>query len=225
MYALLGQVDLSNSLQRMWDNTIEVLPKIILFLIILIVGFLIARAVERVTDSVLERIGFDRWVERGGVKRALAETPYDASSLLAKIVYYALVLLTLQLAFGVFGPNPISDLIEGIVAYLPNIFVAILIIVIGAYIATAVRELVRSALSSQTYDQALATAAYVAIMVIAVFAALDQLQVAPMIVTGLFYALLAIVAGSLIVAVGGGGIAPMRSRWERWLSRADSPRT
>ena len=225
MYALLGQVDLSNSLQRMWDNTIEVLPKIVLFLIILIVGLLIARAVERITDSVLERIGFDRWVERGGVKRALAETPYDASSLLAKIVYYALVLLTLQLAFGVFGPNPISDLIEGIVAYLPNIFVAILIIVIGAYIATAVRELVRSALSSQTYDRALATAAYVAIMVISVFAALDQLQVAPMIVTGLFYALLAIVAGSLIVAVGGGGIAPMRSRWERWLSQANSPRT
>lgn len=218
---VLAQVDLSDSLQRMWNNVVEVLPKMVLFLVILIVGMLIAKAVERIVDSVLEKIGFDRWVERGGVKRALDSTPYDASSLLAKIAYYALVLLTLQLAFGVFGPNPISSLLEGLVAYLPNIFVAILIVVIGAYIATAVRDIVQSALSSQSYGRMVATIAYVAIVVIAVFAALDQLEVAPSIVNGLFYAILAVIAGSLIIAVGGGGITPMRSRWERFLNRVD----
>lgn len=221
MHTALGQVDLSNSLQGMWDSTIEVLPKVLLFIVILVVGLMIARTVERLVDTVLERVGFDGWVERGGIKRALADTPYDASSLLAKIVRYALVLLTLQLAFGVFGPNPISDMIQGIVAYLPNVFVAVLIVVIGAAIASAVRELIGSALSSLSYGAMLARMAYGAILVVAVFAALDQLQVAPMIVTGLFYALLAIIAGSLIVAIGGGGIVPMRARWERVLSRTE----
>lgn len=53
------------------------------------------------------------------------------------------------------------------------------------------------------------------------FAALNQLEIAPAIVNGLFYALLAIVAGSAIIAIGGGGIAPMKSRWERTLNRYD----
>jgi hypothetical protein len=60
------------------------------------------------------------------------------------------------------------------------------------------------------------------VLVIGVFAALDQLSIAPSITTGLFYALLAIVAGSAIVAIGGGGIVPMRSRVERWLNSVES---
>jgi len=64
--------------------------------------------------------------------------------------------------------------------------------------------------------------AAIAIMVVGVFAALNQLQIAPAIVTGLFYAILAVVVGSAIVAIGGGGIVPMRSRWERMLGRVES---
>lgn len=219
---MLAQIDVGDSFGRAWDSVIEIVPKVVLFLIILLVGFLVAKALSNLLNRVLEKIGFDRWVERGGVKRALANTPWDASDMLSKLVYYALVLLTLQLAFGVFGENPISDLIEGIVAYLPNIFVAILIIVIASYLATAARDLAASALSSTQYGSALATGAYVAVVLIGVFAALDQLEIAPDIVNGIFYALLAIVAGSLIIAIGGGGIAPMRQRWETWLHKAQA---
>jgi hypothetical protein len=58
-------------------------------------------------------------------------------------------------------------------------------------------------------------------LVFAAFAALDQLQIAPRIVTGLWYALLAAVVGSVIVAVGGGGIRPMQRYWERAAGRAE----
>jgi hypothetical protein len=58
--------------------------------------------------------------------------------------------------------------------------------------------------------------------VFAVFAALDQLQIAPRIVTGLWYALLAAVVGSTIVAVGGGGIRTMQRYWERAAGRAEA---
>lgn len=218
---VFAQVDLGDSFENAVDSAIEVLPQVLLFIVILIVGFIAARVLASLLDTILEKVGFDRWVERGGVKRALANTPYDASDFLAKLVYYALVLFTLQLAFGVFGPNPISELLEGLIAYLPNIFVAVLIIVVAAYVASAVRDIAGAALANAEFGGLLTKLAYWAIIVVGVFAALDQLEIAPTIVTGLFYALLAIVAGSAIVAIGGGGIQPMRSRWEAFLDRAE----
>jgi hypothetical protein len=209
------------ALENAWDSFVEALPEIGLFLLILIVGWIVAKAVSRILETLLEKIGFDRWVERGGIKRALAKSEYDASDLLAKIVFYGLFLVVLQLAFGVFGNNPVSDLIDGLVAYLPNVFVAILIIVIASAVAAAVRDITRSTLGAMSYGDMLASLAYFAILLIGIFAALDQLEIAPTIVDGLFYALLAIVAGSLIIAIGGGGIQPMRSRWETWLSKAE----
>jgi hypothetical protein len=60
------------------------------------------------------------------------------------------------------------------------------------------------------------------VLTVGVFAALDQLNIAPAIVTGLFYALLAIIVGVTVVAVGGAGIRPMQVRWERALGRYDA---
>jgi hypothetical protein len=204
-----------------WSSVAEFLPKLVGFFLILIVGYFVAKAIAKIVDKVLERVGFDRAVERGGVGRALARSRYDASSLLGKVVFYALFLFVLQLAFGVFGPNPISDLIHGVIAYLPNVFVAILIIVIGAAIAAGVKEIVEASLGGLSYGRAVALGASASVLVVAAFAALDQLQIAPRIVTGLFYALLAILVGSAIVAIGGGGIWTMRSYWERMSARAD----
>ncbi|MET8834475.1 hypothetical protein ABZV78_11230, partial [Micromonospora sp. NPDC004540] len=101
------------------------LPKAVAFIAILVVGWLIAKAVLKIVDKVLERVHFDRAVERGGIKTALARSKYDASDIVAKLAYYAVLLVTLQLAFGIWGPNPISDLIHGVVAWLPRAFVAI----------------------------------------------------------------------------------------------------
>ena len=77
-------------------------------------------------------------------------------------------------------------------------------------------------LSSVQGGQLLARGAGVAVLVFAVFAALDQLNIAPRIVTGLWYALLAAVVGSVIVAVGGGGIRTMQRYWERAAGRAET---
>jgi hypothetical protein len=204
-----------------WAAVATFLPKLVGFILILLIGYFIAKAMTKILDRVLEKVGFDRVVERGGVGTALAKTKYDASSLLAKVVFYALMLFVLQLAFGVFGPNPVSDLIHGTIAYLPNVFVAILIVVIGAAVAAAVKEIVEASLGGLSYGRALAFGASTAILVVAVFAALDQLEIAPAIVTGLFYALLAILVGSAVVAIGGGGIKTMSRYWDRAANRAE----
>jgi hypothetical protein len=191
------------------------------FLLILLVGYFIAKAIARILDRVLERVGFDRAVERGGVGGVLARSKYDASSLLSKIVFYAAMLFVLQLAFGVFGPNPISDLIHGLIAYLPNVFVAIVILVVGAAIAAAVKEIVEASIGGLSYGRTVAIAASIALLAVAIFAALDQLEVAPAIVSGLFYALLAIIVGIAVISVGVGGIPTMRKYWERAALRAE----
>ena len=114
-----------------------------------------------------------------------------------------------------------SDLIEGIIAYLPNLFAAVVILVIVAALAKVVTDLVSAALGAVSAGEWIARGAGVAILVIGIFAALNQLEIAPAILNGLFYALLAIIVGVAIVAFGGGGIQTARGYWECVSSRAE----
>lgn len=196
-------------------------PRFIAFLAVLLIGWMVAKAIQKATDAILERVGFDRLVERGGVKKALSRSRYDASSLLSKVVYYVVMLFVLQLSFGVFGPNPVSEMLNRVVAYLPNVFAAGIIVIVGAAIAAGVADLVSAATGSLSYGKWLAGAASTAILVITAFAALDQLNIAPAIVNGLFFAILAIVVGVTVVSFGGAGIMPLREYWDRLLGRID----
>jgi ABC-type multidrug transport system fused ATPase/permease subunit len=214
-------VDFQGGIENAWSNVATFVPKLAAGLLILIVGYFVAKIISRILDRILERVGFDRVVERGGVRQVLARSKYDPSDILAKLVFWTIMLFVLQLAFGVFGANPISDLLRGLIAYLPNVFVAILIVVIAAAVARAVTDLLSNLLSAMQGGQLIARGAGIAILVFAAFAALDQLQIAPRIVTGLWYAILAAVVGSVIVAVGGGGIRTMQRYWERTASRAE----
>jgi hypothetical protein len=195
-------------------------PKFVAFLVILVIGWLVARLLLRGVDAVLERIGFDRWVERGGIKTALSRSRYDASDIVARLVYYAVLLFTLQLAFGVFGPNPVSALIGGIVAWLPRAIVAVIIVVVASAIAGAVRDIIAGAIGGLSYGRVLANVASWFIIAIGIIAALNQIGVATTVTTPILIAVLATIAGILIVGVGGGLVRPMQNRLERWLDRA-----
>jgi hypothetical protein len=215
------QVDINDALTDMWRAVLLVVPKLVAFLAILLIGWLVATALRNVVDKLLERVGFDRAVERGGIGRALERTRFDASDILAKLVYYGLLLFTLQLAFGVWGPNPISDLLSGVVAWLPKAAVGIIIVVVAAAIASAVRELVSGALGGLSYGRLLANLAAWFIIGIGAVAALNQVGIATTVTTPVLIAILATVAGVLIVGVGGGMVRPMQQRWERWLGRIE----
>jgi hypothetical protein len=208
--------------EHAWASGIAFLPKFLMFLLILIIGYFAAKVIGKAVDTILERVGFDGLVERGGVKRALSRSQWDASDILSKIVFYTIFLFVLQLAFGVFGANAISELLTRVVSYLPNVFVAILIVIIAAAVANAVSNIISASLGGLNYGRFLATGAAVAIWIVGAFAALDQLEIAENITNGLFYAILAIVVGSAVIAIGGGGIVPMRARWERWLNRLEA---
>ncbi|MBM0255635.1 hypothetical protein [Micromonospora sp. 4G55] len=215
----VDQVNISSALVDLWRSVLLFVPKAVAFIVILVIGWLVARAVLKIVDKVLERVGFDRAVERGGVKRALERSKYDASDILARLAYYAVLLFTLQFAFGVWGPNPISDLIRGVISWLPRAFVAIVIVIAAAAIANAVRDLITSALGGLSYGRVLANLAAVFILALGVIAALNQVGIATTVTMPVLIAFLATVAGILIIGVGGGLVKPMQTRWDRWLDR------
>ncbi|GGM46818.1 hypothetical protein GCM10011608_34420 [Micromonospora sonchi] len=197
------------------------LPKAVAFVAILVAGWLVAKAVLKLVDRLLERVGFDRAVERGGIARALARSRYDGSDIVARLAYYGVLLLTLYLAFGIWGPNPISDLIAGVIAWLPRAFVAIVIVVVAAAIAGAVKDIISGALGGLSYGRLLATIASAFLLGLGIIAALNQIGVATAVTTPVLIAVLATIGGILVVGVGGGLVRPMQKRWESWLSRAE----
>lgn len=201
------------------------IPKLVLFLVIMLIGWLIAKALRKAVTFGLEKVGFERAVEKGGLGRIFAGSSYTASSLIASLVYYAILLITLQVAFGAFGDNPVSALLAGIVAFLPRIAVAVIIVVVAAAIANAVKELVGGFTASLPYGRAIATTAQVFIVALGVIAALSQIGVAVEVTLPVLVAVLATIGGILVVGVGGGLIAPMRSRWEGILNRVEQDTT
>jgi len=212
---------MQDALRNALTSIAEFVPKLVAFLLILLIGLFVAKLIAKAIGKVLEKVGFNRAVERAGAKKALEKSTFDASDIVGKLVYYTLTLFVLQLAFGVFGPNPISALITSVIAFLPKVIVAIIIVVASA-IAAAVKTLIQGALGGLSYGTALANIAAVFILGLGVIAALNQVDVATTVTTPVLIAVLATVAGVIIVGAGGGLIKPMQTRWESYLSTAEA---
>jgi hypothetical protein len=213
-------VSIGDEFTDLFGNVVSVAVKVLIFLAIVALGWLVARWVRKALSRLLQRAGFDRAVHRGGLDRMLGK--YPASDVIAQLVFLAVMLFVLQLAFGIFGPNPVSDLISRVIAWLPRLFVAVIIVVVAAAIAGWVREIIAEALGGLSYGKAIATAAQVLILVLGIIAALNQVGVATTVTVPVLVAVLAAIVGVIVVGVGGGLIKPMQHRWERVLNRAET---
>jgi small-conductance mechanosensitive channel len=217
----LASVSVSTSTQNLINTVFNSLPKILVFLVILVVGWIIAKILMRLVAMILHRVHFDHFAERGMVGQALSRSNYDASGLIAKIVYYLVLLVTLQMAFGVFGTNPISTMLNAIVGWLPKAVVAIVLVVIASAIAKVVKDLITGAIGGLSYGRFVAALASIAIIALGVIAALDQIGVAASVTQPVLITVLATVGAILAIGVGGGMIRPMQDRWERMLNSAE----
>ncbi|MDX3581195.1 mechanosensitive ion channel family protein [Streptomyces europaeiscabiei] len=214
-------VDFTQGLNDAWSKVAQFVPQLLAFLVVLVVGWFVSKLIARVLDRVLRKVGSERLSERAGTSRLLQDSSYDLTGILRRIVYYALMLLTLQFSLGVFGTNPVSTMINGIVAWLPRALVAVVLVVVAMAIANAVRGIVGGALASVSYGRTLATAVWACVVGLGVIAALGQAGIAQDITRPVLYAALGTGAGILVVGVGGGLIGPMRQRWERMLTTVE----
>lgn len=217
----LASFQISNSFQNLLDTVFHSIPKILVFLVILVIGWIVAKVLARIVDMVLRRLKFDRFVERGVVGQALARSSTDATTLISRIVYYAILLVTLQMAFGVWGPNPISTMLNAVVGWLPKAVVAIIIIVIASAIARVVKDLINGAIGGLSYGPFLASVASIIIIALGAIAALNQVGIAAAVTQPVLYTVLLTAGAVVAIGVGGGLIKPMQERWERMLSAAE----
>ena len=132
---------------------------------------------------------------------------WTASAIVAEIIKWFIRLIAIQAAASILGLNQISAIINAILLWLPNLVVAIAIIVIGALIAGFVRGLVRGTTGQMGFGnpEMLGSIAYFAILVFAAIAAVDQLGIAETVVNTLFIGTVAMVALAAGLAFGLGG--------------------
>src|SRR6266480_7441002 len=174
------------------------IPKLISFLLILLVGWIIASVVSRAVTLLLRKIGFDRLSDRIGLTRLEQQmgVRMDTAGVLGKIVFWFLFLVFLVPATDALGIPTVSAVLSGLVAYIPNVFVAILVLFLGTLAATFVADVVRGVTASTNIGNPsiFAGIARWAIIGFAALVALEQLKIAPTLITELFGAVVLAVA-------------------------------
>lgn len=198
------------------------IPKLLGFLVILAIGYFVAKIIAKLVDKGLEKAGFDRAVERGGIKKALAKSSYDASDIVAKLVFFAVFIPFLSAAVGTLGISALEQPLSAFIALIPKIIVAIVLVVIGAVLAGTAKSFIQNTLGGLSYGSILANVASILILLGFVKAALDQVGIATSVTGPLLYTILGTVAGVIIIGAGGGLIKPMQGRWETMLNKAEN---
>jgi small-conductance mechanosensitive channel len=190
-------------LQDALSTFLGYIPQLIGALIILIVGYVVARVLRAVVGRVLQGIGFDRWMERGGIKQFFdrAETNQTPASILGALVFWFVFIIAITMAADALGIPQVSVVLAQLIAYIPQIIAAILILILAALLANFISGIVRGATGSDL----LSSIAQYAIIVYAVFAALTQLGVAVQLTANTFLILLGAVALAAAIAFGIGG--------------------
>lgn len=212
---------LLNGLSAGFSTFATFVPKLLGFLIILLIGWLIAKGLAKLVGLVLSKIGLSKVLRKAGLDRLTDRVNFDVGGLIVKLVYYFILLIVLQYAFSAFGPNPVADLLNKIISFLPKIIVAIILVIIAAAIARVVKDLLLTVLNGRPFGPTLAAITHVVIIALGVIAATSQMGIATIVTGPVLIAVLATAGGILVVGVGGGLIRPAQLRWERGLQNLD----
>lgn len=198
------------------------IPQLIGALVILIIGYIVARILQAVVGRGLQAVGFDRWMERSGIKQFFdrAQTRQTPATILGKLVFWFVFIIAITMATDALGIRQVSAVFSQLIAYIPNIIAAVLILVLAGLLANFVAGLVRGA----TGINILGTVAQVAIMVYAIFAALTQLQIAVELTAPTFLIVLGAVALAAAIAFGWGSRNVAQDIVEKAYSRRGEAR-
>jgi small-conductance mechanosensitive channel len=179
------------------------LPALIGALLILVIGFIIAKVLQGVVTRVLQSMGFEGWMEQGGIKQFFerSQTRQTPLSILGKLVFWLVFFIAITMAVDTLGISAISDVLAQFIAYIPQIIAAILILVLATLLANFVAGIVRGATGSELAG----SIAQYGIIVFAAFAALTQLGIAEELIAPTFLILLGGVALAAAIAFGLGG--------------------
>ncbi len=209
---------------------VGVIPRIIGFLLILIIGWIIASIVGGIVTAVLRAVRFNDVSSRAGFTGFVRNMGIrsDPSSVLADVAKWFVRLIVLVVAFDALGLPAVSDVFRQILAWLPNLAVALIVLVIGGLVANVVGDLVRgsTATAGLGSPDMLSNVARALVWAFSIVVAVNQIGIATALVDTLFMAFVGAVALALGLAFGLGGRETAAQMWRDWYekTRAAMPR-
>ncbi len=214
MPSLLAAVNVGDSVQAALDPFFGFLPKLIGFIIVLAIGWIVAKVVKTAVTKLLQKFGIDKALRSGSTGRYVDRIAPDTSPsrLIGSLAYWFIFLGALAIAVSQLGIEALDNLVAAIGTYLPNVVAAVLIFVV----AGAIGGLVARTMGDTPAGKVIGSVVPVLVMAIATFMTLNQLQIAEEIVTITYAALLGSAALAMALAPGLGG----RDLADRMLSDA-----
>ena len=197
------------SSQQFLNEIAIALPKIIGALIILIIGWIIAKLLKRLFVKLLRMVRFNFLTEKSGIEKFLKEggVKTDSIEILGTLLYWIIMLIVIMATLNSLNLTAASALFNEIMLYIPNIAVAIVILIIGIYLARMVSQIVKTSLKSmqdKTSDL-ISHISYVVIIIMTIFLTLGQLNIAQNIVSSAFIIVFGAICLALALAFGLGG--------------------
>ena len=221
----IASVEWSQGITDSWSKIASFIPKLVSFLVILVIGTIIAKAIRKIATRLLRSVKVDGFVDRTGLGKTLRQSGVGpASGLLVKVLYVGLMLLVLQLAIGALGKSPITDALNSMLAYVPMIIVAMIIMLLTGIVADKVGDLAKSFGATRPSGKLMTQVAVGTIWVVGGFAALDQIQIARDVVDTLFRTIVTSLGAILVIKFGVGGVWAARDRfWPRVYDAVGAP--
>jgi hypothetical protein len=211
MTSAASSVHIGDSLQKGLDNVFGYIPNIVGFLVILLIGYIIARIVKGVVNKALQKLKVDDHLTNshaGGFVEKVSPGGRP-SRFVGGLAFWLIFLYALTAAIGALKIPAVTSFINQVLAYLPNVVAAVLIFVVASVIATAVVAAVQKTMGDTPTGKVVETVVPGLVMAIATFMILTQLKIAPAIVTITYAALIGMLAlaGALAFGLGGRDVA------------------
>ena len=212
-------------MNELWDRLLigaeslgTVLPALIGAAVILLTGYFLARQVERWTDHLLRRMEFNKMAQAGGLTEAMerAGSRLDPVHAMGKLLFWLMMLVVILLSATALGLESINQMFGMMLSYIPTLIAAIIIVILGMIVGEFVRALVLASAGGVGGVPTLAKVAKTAVILIAIFMALQQVGVAPEIVTSAFTLILGAVALAVGLAFGLGNRELAGEITRRW---------
>lgn len=200
------------------------IPKILGFVLIVVAGWFIASLIDKGLAAILRAVRFNDLAQRAGLADFIRKMGMntDASGLIGLVVKWFVRLIALVVAFDALGLPAVSEVLRQLLLWLPNVVVALVVLVIGGLAARALSNVVRGAASEAGLSNAqfLAKVASVVVWAFAIVVAVNQLGIATELVNTLFMAIVGALALGLGLAFGLGGRETAAEILRKWYAKA-----
>jgi hypothetical protein len=197
------------SLQTLWAGFIEFLPNLLGAIIIFIIGWIIAVLLGKLVAQVVRTLRVDQILGKMGFKRSLekANLKLDSGKFIGELVRWFFIIVFLMAATDILGLPQLTEFLKRVLLYIPQLIVAVLILLAAVLIANFLQKLVKASVEAGGLGSAnfLAAVTKWAILIFAILAALLQLGIVPALIQTLFTGLVAALVISVGLAFGLGG--------------------